>query len=552
MFIDARQLDNGTEIQAEVCIIGAGVAGITLALELEKLGVSTCLLESGGLEPDDATRDLYRGESVELPYKFADGCRSRFLGGSSNCWGGWCGLLDDHDFERREWVPHSGWPITRTDLDPYYQRAQEALKLGPYTYAPQFWESAIGRDDVKRLPLPSGRVRDVISQFSPPARLGKLHGPQLRDSTSVTVYLYANATNIETERLSAKIAHIDIATLTGRRHTVKARVFVLATGGIENARLLLASNKVQPAGVANAHDLVGRYFMDHPRIVSGSIRFTQQWVSNKLFDIKFHYQNPYIAAHGTAISAQFALAPETQRQEGVTNARVWFFSRFAGEGSAAAEALTRLRRRVERKHSPEFSLPGDMLTLARHPWDASCFVLAHFFKPQILKGEMKFQAIVEPEPDPQSRVSLGEEKDALGLNRVRVGWRLGNLTRRTFDRNFALVAAELESAGVARVTLDPPLEGRADWPVSLDSEGTWHHMGTTRMHDSPRQGVVDRDCKVHGVNNLFIAGSSVFPTSGANFPTTTIVALTLRLAAHLSAELKPPMAVTTNAVLRSA
>jgi choline dehydrogenase-like flavoprotein len=159
---------------------------------------------------------------------------------------------------------------------------------------------------------------------------------------------------------------------------------------------------------------------------------------------------------------------------------------------------------------------------------------------------------VEPEPDPEARVTLGTEKDALGLNRVRVGWRLGNLTRRTFDRNFAVLAQELESTGVARVSLDPPLEGDSDWPVSLDPEGTWHHMGTTRMHDSPRWGVVDRNCQVHGINNLFIAGSSVFPTAGANFPTTTIVALTLRLAGHLSAELTPPMAVTTNAMLRSA
>jgi choline dehydrogenase-like flavoprotein len=327
---------------------------------------------------------------------------------------------------------------------------------------------------------------------------------------------------------------------------------VLATGGIENARLLLASNKVQSAGLANSYDLVGRYFMDHPRLVSGNVKFAPEWARNKLFDIKFHYQNPQIAAHGTAFSAQFTLSAETQRQEGVANGRVWFYSQFAGEGSAAADALTSVRRRVEQKHSPGSSLPRDMLTLARHPWDASCFVLSHYFKPQFLKGESRFQAIVEPEPDPEARVTLGPDKDALGLSRVRVGWRLGNLTRRTFDRSFAVLAQELERAGIARVTLDPPLEGGTGWPASLDPEGTWHHMGTTRMHDSPRWGVVDRNCKVHGINNLFIAGSSVFPTAGANFPTTTIVALTLRLAVHLGAELQPPVAVTNSAVLRSA
>lgn len=552
MFIDARQLENNTQIEAEICIIGGGVAGITLALELEELGIRTCLLESGGLQPDEATRDLYRGDSVDVPYKFADGCRSRFLGGSSNCWGGWCAPLDPLDLEQRDWVAHSGWPFTRADLDRFYLRSQDVLKLGPYTYEPHFWENAIARADARRMPLPSGRVRDVISQFSPPARLGKLYGPRLRDSTCVSVYLYANAINIEAERATTKVTHVDIATLTGRRHKAKARIFVLATGGIENARLLLASHSVHPAGLGNAYDLVGRYFMDHPRVVSGNVQFNGEWARNKLFDIKFHYQNPHIAAHGTPVAAQFALTPEAQRQEGVTNARMWLFSTFAGEGSAAAEALISVRRRMERKHAPDSSLPRDMLTLARHPLDAGCYVLAHYFKPHLLKGATRFQAIVEPEPDPEARVTLGTEKDALGLNRVRVGWRLGNLTRRTFDRNFAVLAQELESAGVARVSLDPPLEGDSDWPVSLDPEGTWHHMGTTRMHDSPRWGVVDRNCRVHGINNLFIAGSSVFPTAGANFPTTTIVALTLRLAGHLSAELTPPMAVTTNAMLRSA
>ena len=551
MFIDARQLDDGTEIQAEVCIIGGGVAGITLALELDQLGVKTAILESGGHEPEEATRDLYRGESTDLPYKFADGCRSRFLGGSSNCWGGWCAPMDPLDFERREWIPDSGWPFARSELDRYYARAQEVLKLGPNTYDPKYWERAIDRPDVRRMPLPSGHVVDTISQFSPPARLGKLYGPRLRNSTCVTVYLHANATNIESARQTANVTHIDVATLTGKRHKALARIFVLATGGIENARLLLASNTMQTTGLGNGNDLVGRYFMDHPRVVSGRVEFTPEWADNKLFDIKFHYQNPHIAAKGTAIAAQFALSPEIQRQAGLTNARVWFFSTFAGEGSAAADALTSIRRRVEKKHSPESSLSQDLLTLARHPWHTSSFVLAHYLKPQFLKRSTRFQAIVEPEPDSQARVTLSSERDALGLPRVRVGWRLGNLTRRTFDHNFAVLARELESAGIARVTLEPPLEGCSVWPASLDPEGTWHHMGTTRMHDSPRSGVVDRNCRVHGINNLFIAGSSVFPTAGANFPTTTIVALTLRLAEHLGAELKSTPTVA-NAVLRSA
>ena len=540
MFIDARKLDSGTTIAADVCVVGGGVAGITLALELERLGVRTCVIESGGFEPDDETRDLYRGESVGLPYRFADGCRSRFLGGSSNCWGGWCRPLDDLDFERRPWVPHSGWPIGRDELEPHYVQVHDVLKLGPYNYDPAFWENAIGRNDVRRIPLPSGRISDSISQFSPPARMGKLYRRELERAEHVRVYLHANAVDIQTDRPASAVRRIKIATLTGRRFEAVARLFVLASGGIENARLLLASNSVEPAGLGNGNDLVGRYFMDHPRIYNGSIRFAREWSRNKLFDTKYSYQNPAVAAHGTRIAGQFALTPKTQADEGVTNARVWFSSVFPGEGTEAAETLIRMKHALEQKEQPGRSVAQDVLTLLRHPVDSAGFVIARRFQPRGLVKDVTFQAIVEPEPDPDARVTLSLDRDQLGVNRVCVGWRLGQLTRRTFDRNFAILADELQRSGVGAAKLDQPLDGRDDWPASLNPGGTWHHMGTTRMHDSTWHGVVDRHCRMHGIGNLFVAGSSVFPTAGANFPTVTIVALALRLAQQLAKELQPP------------
>ncbi len=134
MFIDARRVEEGTVAETTVCVIGGGVAGITLALELERHGIEAYLLESGGVNPDDDTRDLYRGEDIGLPYSFADGCRSRFLGCSSNCWGGWCRPLDPWDFEKRDWVAHSGWPFGPKELAPYYERTHALLKLGPHDF----------------------------------------------------------------------------------------------------------------------------------------------------------------------------------------------------------------------------------------------------------------------------------------------------------------------------------------------------------------------------------------------------------------------------------
>lgn len=533
MFIDTRRIETDSIVNTTVCIIGAGVAGITMAMELDRMGIEACVLESGGVKPDNPTRDLYRGQDIGLPYSFADGCRSRFLGGSSNCWGGWCRPLDPWDFEKRDWIAHSGWPFALDELMPFYEKTHQLLQLGPDNFDPSHWVQMINRADVRRMPLPTGRVRDTISQFSPPVRFGKLYRNELHKSQSIRVFLHANVVDIETRLSSQSVSNVRVATLNGKKISVKAKIFVLATGGIENARLLLASNKTHANGLGNANGLVGRYFMDHPRLQSGSIHFSKQWAGNKLFDIKYHYMNSAVSANGTHIAAQLALTPETLREERLLNARVWFSSVFPGEGTTGAQALFQCKQALLKKEQPGWSLSRDVGAMISHPLDTLSYGFTRVFHPRYLIRDVKFQIIVEPEPNPDSRITLSSSnKDALGMPRVMVDWRLGSTVQRTLDRTLAIVAEELELSGAAKVKLDPCIEGRV-WPANLEREGTWHHMGTTRMHDSPTQGVVDRNCKVHGMSNLYIAGSSVFPTAGANFPTITIAALTFKLAQHI-------------------
>lgn len=539
MFIDARKVENGSLHQAEVCIVGGGMAGLTIALELEKRRISTLVLESGGFEPDEQTRDLHRGISLGLPYRFGDGCRSRYLGGSSNCWGGWCRPLQAHDFDVRDWVPYSGWPISLADLAPFYSRAHRVLELGPENYDPAFWASAVGRKDTKRFPLSGNEICDAISQFSPPLRMGHAHRRMLKNSRFISVCLYANVVDILTDPQAGSVSALSVRTLTGRSFSATAGVFVLAAGGIETARLLLASNATVEAGLGNEHGLVGRFFMDHPRVTSGTVRFKEGWQRQKLYDHKFHYQNPKVAAHGVRIAAQFAPSPEAQRAHGLLNSQVWFASKFPGDigdKTPVSDALVRTKHRLERKEIVGHSVLGDFRTLATNPVDSIGFISARLFQPQILIRRVRMQAIVEPAPDPMSRVTLSDQLDRLGMRRVTVDWRLGEQVKRTFDRTFELLARELDRIGVATVELDPPIEG-GEWPSTFEYEGSWHHMGTTRMHDSPRSGVVDRSCRVHSLKNLYVAGSAVFPTGGANFPSITIVALALRLADRIPAEL---------------
>ncbi len=538
MFIDTRQISQDKSLIATVCIIGGGVAGISIARELEKQGIDTCLLESGGLQADHETRDLYRGKATGLNYQFADGCRARFLGGSSNCWGGWSRPLDAWDFEQRDWVPYSGWPFGLSHLEPYYRRTHEVLKLGPNNFDPSYWEKAISRSDVRRIPLKSGKVRDTISQFSPPVRFGKAYRPELRNARYVRVFLYANVTQIIPDPLAGRIKEVTVQTLTGKQMRVAARIFILATGGIENARLLLASNRIVPAGLGNQHDLVGRFFMEHPRLLSGDIHFSHAWSRNKLYDIKYHYMNSAVAAQGVHIAAQLALTPETLEKERLLNARICFCSEFPGEGSQGAQALFRCKQALLSKDQPGWRLRDDVLTMVKEPLNTFAYGFTRLFHPRAMIKKVSFQVIIEPAPNPDSRVSLSSiQKDALGMPRVEVDWRLDTQVRRTADRSLALIASELRQTGIAHVNLDPPMELHG-WPVTMEPEGTWHHMGTTRMHSDEKQGVVDADCKVHGLANLYIAGSSVFPTAGANFPTITITALALRLAEHVIGQLK--------------
>lgn len=547
MLCDGRDVQRQQILETTVCIIGSGPAGLTIALELEKAGIDCIVLESGGHKPEEKTMDLYRGDNVGLRYEFADGQRSRFLGGSSNCWGGWCRPLEDDDFEARDWVPKSGWPFSRSELMPYYSRAHHVLSLGPENFDADYWVKAINRSDVRRLPLKTGRFVDNMSQFSKPTRFGKHYRQELESARFAKIYLYANVSDIVTEQDGQKIHHVEVKTLTGNQWSVKAKTFVLAAGGIENPRLLLAANKQHEKGIGNQNDLVGRYFMEHPRLILHKAKFQPEWLRNKLYDSKYHYLNRTVRAGKTFVAAQMALTPEVRAREKLLNARVWFWSVFPGEDTDAANAIIRMKFRLHGKVDPQHSAWKDLATLIREPINAASFVAARqlplwmtkdiFFK-KITHSKM--QMICEPTPEKDSRVTLSTtDRDELGMPRVVVNWQLSEQVKHTFDRTLELFADELKQSNIADVTLEPPLSGRP-WPKELD--WTWHHMGTTRMDNSPSEGVVDSNCKVHGISNLYVAGSSVFPTAGANFPTFTLVALSLRLSDHLKDVLKQPAA----------
>ncbi|MGH7564021.1 MAG: FAD-dependent oxidoreductase, partial [Gemmatimonadota bacterium] len=258
MLIDARELPDATEIDSDVCIVGAGAAGITIARELAGTPLRVCLLESGGLEFDPEIQALYSGENVGFPYYDADKFRLRFFGGTTNHWQGVCRPLDPIDFEARDWVPGSGWPIGRADLEPYYARAQTICQLGPLDYRVSTWRT----EGAAPFALPERWIESRVFQQSPPTRFGQTYRDEIRDAANVRAYLHANVIEIEADSPPPSIRRMRLACLTGIRFTARARWYVLATGAVENARLLLASRRDVPEGLGNVHGWVGRTFME--------------------------------------------------------------------------------------------------------------------------------------------------------------------------------------------------------------------------------------------------------------------------------------------------
>lgn len=540
MLIDANELASGSVIQTQICIIGGGAAGITMGLTFEKAGIDTVILESGSYVRDEATADLYRGPSVGIPYDFSDGTRSRYLGGSSNCWGGFCRPWDQIAFEHRPWVNASGWPIGRAELEPYYQRSHAVLHVPSDDYKLQDWVGQTGEatrgkstglsSKAASYPFDPDKIEEIISQYSPPLKLGEAYREDLKAARHVKLYLKANVVEIQCNPWGGAVESVKVRTLKGVSATVQAKVFVLASGGIENARLLLASNRQQSAGIGNRYDLVGRYFQDHPRFLNGIVEFAEPYRHNPLFDIKFHCIVNKVNIGGVDISGQMRIPYKVQEERGLLDAQMWFRSLYAGEGTNVVRALYRLRQRVRGKWSPLVGLSEDLGLIFSHPMDSLAYTVAHSTGSLKMVRHVTMELIAEPEPDPNSRVMLSDDLDALGMRRTKIDWRLSQRVKDTVDTSFELLARELEDKKIAKVTLGPRIND-VGWPA--DMEGTYHHMGTTRMSDSPREGVVDRDCKIHGMDNFYIAGSSVFPTSSSNNPTMTLIALALRLSDHL-------------------
>jgi choline dehydrogenase-like flavoprotein len=516
MHIDARLIDDQSIIEGDICIIGAGAAGISIALEWANTPYKVLLLEGGGFDYDDKVQELYNGKLTGQPYYPMKASRLHYFGGSTGHWGGMCSTFDDIDFVKRDWVEHSGWPIKLNDIAPFYPRAHPILDLGPYEWDVKYWQKQ--NPSLKKLPLDENVIWSKMWQFSPPTRFGTKFKDAVVGAKNIHLYTYANVVDITAAENISTVKEVVIKNYAGKQHTVRAKYFVMACCSIQNSRLLLASNKQAPAGLGNQNDVVGRYFMEHPQIESGELWLVN---SDKL--------ELYAMQKGTKARAELAISEKKQEELKVLNATV------------ALSPLEFTKNKVSTITSWSEDDPRKSLDSFKKQYsnlDKRSFFERHFMPSKLYKAYGLLTRI-EQAPNPMSRVVLSSEKDALGVPRANLNWKLSPIDKKTVTKLNELLGQQVGAAGIGRVRLpDFMLNEKDDTiPTELISGG-WHHLGTTRISDDPKKGVVDANCRVHGINNLFIAGASCFPTGGAVNPTLMAVALSLRLSDYIKEKIK--------------
>ncbi|HEU0135225.1 MAG TPA: GMC family oxidoreductase, partial [Allosphingosinicella sp.] len=494
---------------------------ISLTRRLLRLGHAVVLLESGGLDSEPATADLNAGRNEGEEYYELEDSRLRFFGGTTAIWGGRCAELDPIDLEARDYLPHSGWPIGWAELERWYQEArpQFGLPAGKPS-ADHLRSSGVKLPRFDELETPLWTFDRRFNRFAWESCSDLEADPRCQIATHATV------TRIVAD--GGGIARVEARSLGSGRLAVRAKAFVLAAGGIENPRLLLASD------IGNGHDQVGRYFMEHPHGRGGRIVKGSAWRLLKAFGRRHRIEGQDLAA---LISPSEAL----QRREGILNTSLTIVAR----QPQGRRQFIGMKAYSGLKHNMAPTKRGRALWMVTKK--AAGWAQRHVdpARPWLLHklGNLEVALLVRGEqaPNPASRVTLSGERDPTGVPRVKLDWRMSPIDVRSVRVLVESLGRELDRLGLGSVEPADWLasdEWRTDPLISSHPIGGYHHMGTTRMGADPRSSVTDKDGRVHGIGNLWVAGSSLFPTGGWANPTLTIVALALRSAETISAELK--------------
>jgi len=554
VFEDSHQIPSGTCLHADLCIIGGGPVAIALARHLENFGKNILILPGGGWQESEKERDRYRGSvEPEGSHEPLEENRRRVWGGTGTVWGGRCVPFDPIDFEKRPWIPHSGWPVSWAEVEKHIPEALQFCEAGPGPFDATLAFPGGAREILAGFDNEDWITRH-LERWSPPTNFARRHHESLCRSSRIRILLHGQATHLQLNQDGGQIKHVRAAARPGHDFRVAAKRFVLACGGLENPRLLLASRDVHPHGIGNQNDQVGRYYQSHLFGVCGRVFLRHP--ESLLYDFE---RDPW----GVYCRRRFWLAPQGQHRYQSGNAVGFFFRELSGSAlhrdpatsavfiaKSFLRALPRGRKALQdllREHGD--TLSQHFNTVWRHAPEAAPLLLRLAFArmfgrrrlPFVLpsKKQGRFPLFYQTEhvPNPESRVLLSPTcLDDLGVPRLVVKIRFSPVDYHTVEIFHQEFQRRLQDAKLGEFVYDPEeladqLEKRAG---GFNSNA--HHSGTTRMSSCPQDGVVDFNARVHGVTNLFLAGSSIFPTSGHANPTLLAIALALRLGAFLQKE----------------
>lgn len=513
MITRLTELSTDRTLDADICIVGSGPAGLSLAKSLEGSAAKIVLLESGDFDYDIDTQDLSAGPiDGALPSVPLNASRLRLFGGTSMHWSGNCGPFEETDFEQREWVNLSGWPVTRAEMMPFYEKAAALIGLKSNHFEAADWQHA---GDSRRLRLGSGDFQHAVL-LNQPTRFGTEYRAFVEKSNEILAILRANLSRIHLNPERNKVTALEVRSLTGGVVMIRPKTTILACGGVENARLMLLS------GLDRQLPAVGRYFSFHPRLASGHIALGEPmtarsspygWQTLGPANVRYHIRLTAAAQH------QYQLPNHAIVLDYAQDPRV-----------ASFPALGRLQERAR----GERNLPGineDVLDLLGNLGGLARQARARYF-PRV--DRLSMVTYFEQAPNVDSRIVLADEVDTLGLRRSRVCWRHSDEDFHSVTRFHERLAREIGGSGLGRLFVNPEIATAAGFLEYMKNEsGGGHQLGTTRMSTGPSTGVVDANGRVHGIEGLYCAGASVFPTTSWINPTMTIVALAARLAQHL-------------------
>jgi choline dehydrogenase-like flavoprotein len=517
MIIDFNDDSTPLEFNADICIVGSGAASLAMLTKFYNTKHKVIVIEAGEENVTDKNQEIYNVIAPYHPFEGAHNGRFRVFGGSTTRWGGQSLPLDKIDFRKREWLPDSGWPIPYDNVSKYYSEVDSFLRLDPAGYDNDIFAL------LKEQALPeASELQFRFSKWSPAPNLREHYRKIISTSSNINLLINANLRHIKLTEDHKDVQELVVKNFNNKQGRITAKKYVLACGGIENARILLASNSQLPNGVGNSRDLVGRFLQDHPRAEVATLTVSKKQQA---------YFN-YFYLGKTRILPRFFFSDDFQAKNKILNttAFVEFYTKeddvftIAKEiyrkqvrGTLSLEELKQALRLV--KNIPQ------LLQIAKH-----YYIDRKVYTPNALA---RLNVMTEAPPLRENTVSLSSEVDALGMPKAIVKWKIDETVRQTFVATTHTICNYLTSAGFGKIEIDDWLNSE-DWVTHVrDSK---HHIGTTRMASSPENGVVDENCKVFDLSNLYIAGSSVFPTSGQSNPTATLIALAFRLANRLKEE----------------